>query len=313
LAAVTIAYGHFRLSRGSQVGDSPKYLRTAIIQPNIDQSVKWDPAYQAKTISIYERLTRSSYGFGPELIVWPEAALPFFFQQDVKFASRVFSLAEESGAFLIFGSPAYKRVHSITRYYNRAYLISPANKTPQYYDKIHLVPFGEYVPLKGLLSFINRLVPAAGDFASGEEKGPMSHGGLSTGVIICFEAIFPELARAHVRGGARILVNITNDAWFGMSSAPYQHLSMAAFRAVENKRPLVRAANTGISAYIDAQGKIVLWGGLFREEVLKASVNITKSPLTFYTRFGDLFAFLLLAFSSIKLLSYAWKRRTGKP
>ena len=313
LAAVTVAYGHFRLSQGLPGGDSPKFLRTAIIQPNIDQSVKWDPAYQAKTMSIYERLTRSSYGFKPELIVWPEAALPFFFQQDVKFAPRVFSLAEESGAFLIFGSPAYKRAKGITRYYNRAYLITPEKKPPQYYDKVHLVPFGEYVPLKSLLSFINRLVPAAGDFASGLTKGPMRHRELSAGIIICFEAIFPELARAHARGGANVLVNITNDAWFGMSSAPYQHLSMAAFRAVENKRPLVRAANTGISAFIDAHGKIVLRGGLFTQEALKASINVTKSPLTLYTRFGDLFAFLLIAFSSIKLLSCFWHGRTAKP
>ncbi len=313
LAAATVAYGRFRLAQGLPGGDSPELLRTVVVQPNIDQSVKWDPAHQAKTMAIYERLTRSTYGFRPELIVWPEAALPFFFQQNVKFAPRVFSLAGESGAVLIFGSPAYKRANGVTRYYNRAYLITPDNAPPRYYDKIHLVPFGEYVPLKNLLSFINRLVPAAGDFAAGRKKGPMNQGRLSAGVIICFEAIFPELARVHARGGATILVNITNDAWFGMSSAPHQHLSMAAFRAVENKRPLVRAANTGISAFIDAHGKIVLRGPLFTQEALKASVNITKSPLTFYTRFGDLFAYLLLALSSLKLLSWFWHRRRMKP
>ncbi|MCP4668243.1 MAG: apolipoprotein N-acyltransferase [Deltaproteobacteria bacterium] len=312
-AAVAVAYGSFRLSQGLPGGDAPTLLRTAVIQPNIDQSVKWDPTYQSKTMSIYEGLTRSSYGFRPELIVWPEAALPFFFQNNAKFAPRVFSLAEESGALLIFGSPAYKRAGRTTRYYNRAYLIGRENKPPQHYDKVHLVPFGEYVPFKSLLSFVNRLVPAAGDFASGHAKGPMRHGELSPGVIICFEAIFPDLARAHARGGAKILVNMTNDAWFGMSSAPHQHLSMAAFRAVENKRPLVRAANTGISAFIDAHGKIVLRGSLFTRETLKASVNVTQSPFTFYTRFGDIFAFLLLAFSSIKLLSFFWHRKNAKP
>jgi apolipoprotein N-acyltransferase len=313
LVTVTVFYGRFRLSQGLPGGDSPNVLRTAIIQPNIDQSVKWNPAYQAKTLSIFERLTRSSYAFKPELIVWPEAALPFFFQQDVKFAPKVFLITEESGAVLIFGSPAYKRAESITKYYNRAYLITHENIPPQYYDKIHLVPFGEYVPFKNLLSFINRLVPAAGDFASGLAKGPMTHGELSAGVIICFEAIFPGLARAHARGGANILVNITNDAWFGMSSAPHQHLGMAVFRAVENRRPLVRAANTGISAFIDAKGKIVSRSSLFTEEVLKDSVNISKAPLTFYARFGDLFTFLLLAFCSVKLLFVFCHGRTAKP
>ena len=136
---------------------------------------------------------------------------------------------------------------------------------------------------------------------------------LSIGVLICFEAIFPELSRAHVRKGANILVNLTNDAWFGMTSAPYQHLSMAVFRAVENKRPMIRAANTGFSAFIGPQGKITSVGSLFNEEILKATLDISKKPpLTFYTRFGDVFALCLFVISLIKILSCVRQKRIAK-
>jgi apolipoprotein N-acyltransferase len=310
VAAVTVFYGYLRLSRDSSAEDSSQLLRAALIQPNIDQSIKWNPEYQAHTMTIYKRLTRSSYRFRPEVIVWPEAALPFFFQQDVTYVPELFSLATESGASLIFGSPAFKRGAGKITYFNRAYLISSPDKPPQYYDKIHLVPFGEYVPFKRLLFFVNRLVPAAGDFRSGDKTTPMKHGKLYAGVIICFEAIFPELARALTRQGANVLVNLTNDAWFGMSSAPHQHLSMAAFRAVENRRPLMRSANTGISAFIAANGDIHLQSRLFTEAVLTASVDVTTSPpLTFYTRFGDLFAFLLIGLSTINFLFFLLQGR----
>jgi apolipoprotein N-acyltransferase len=204
-------------------------------------------------------------------------------------------LAKESGAILVFGSPAYKQTDGMIRYYNRAYITSGNEEHPQYYDKVHLVPFGEYVPLKKILSFINRLVPAAGDFAAGDEIVTLNLRNLSIGVLICFEAIFPEIARVQVRKGANILVNLTNDAWFGKTSAPYQHLAMAVFRCVENRRAMIRSAGTGFSAFIDAQGKIIARSSLFQEEILEACVNLSGSPLTFYARFGDLFAHLLLA------------------
>ena len=194
------------------------------------------------------------------------------------------------------------------KYYNRAYLLTPDGSPPKQYDKAHLVPFGEYVPLKKLLFFISRLVPAAGNFEAGKMIFPLEYGDLSLGILICFEAIFPELARAQTSKGANILINITNDAWFGRTSAPYQHLSMAAFRAVENRKFLIRSANTGFSAFIDPYGHIVSRGSLFREEVLKGTIRISKSKMTFYTRFGELFAFTLLAISLIRILLFFWKR-----
>ncbi|MDP6179697.1 MAG: apolipoprotein N-acyltransferase, partial [Desulfatiglandales bacterium] len=124
---------------------------------------------------------------------------------------------------------------------------------------------------------------------------------LSAGVLICFEVIFPKLARTQVRKGADILVNLTNDAWFGMTSAPHQHLSMSTFRAVENGRPMIRAANTGLSAFIGPRGKILIHGGLFREELLKREITLGDSSMSLYTQYGDLFAFTLLIISLVKI------------
>jgi len=292
LAVGTFAYGQHRLNETKKTNPAPHPVRIAVIQGNIDQSVKWDPTHQSKTLSVYERLTRATYPDKPDLIVWPETSVPFFFQDSKEYAPRVLTLSKESGALLLFGSPAYEKHATRTRYYNRAYLVRPDGHAAHYYDKVHLLPFGEYVPLKKILSFVNRLVPAAGDFEAGDRIAPLRYGNISMGVLICYEVIFPELARAHAREGANVLVNLTNDAWFGMTSAPYQHLCMAAFRAVENRMPMIRAANTGISAYIEPQGRIIARSGLFDEAVLMGSFRLVTPPTTFYARFGDIFAFI---------------------
>jgi len=289
-----LGYGHYRLSESLPNKGFTKNIKATIIQANIDQSIKWDPIYQTRTMEIYKRLTRTSYDFDPELIVWPETAVPFFFQDNPRFSPEIYSLARESGGVLIFGSPAYKEFAGAINYHNRAYLITPDDESPQIYDKTHLVPFGEYIPLKKFLFFIHRLVPAAGDFEAGHEIVPLGRGDFSVGVLICFEAVFPELARTYARKGADILVNLTNDAWFGSTSAPHQHLSMAIFRAVENKRPMIRAANTGFSAFIRPSGEVVKKGELFQEATLHSTVDLPGSSLTFYAKFGDLFASFLL-------------------
>ena len=304
LALLTLLYGHRRLGEAKEKSQDRHSLRVAVIQGNIDQSVKWNPEYQAKTLGIYQRLTRSTADFKPQLVAWPETAVPVFIQDSREFSLQLQAIARESGGELIFGSPAYRREMNGIRYYNRAYHLSPKGGLSAYYDKVHLVPFGEYVPLQRLLPFIHRLAPAAGDFASGEKISPLELPQVSAGLLICFEAIFPELARAHVLAGADILVNITNDAWFGMTSAPYQHLSMAAIRAVENGRPLIRAANTGFSAFINPRGRIVSRSGLFTEGILEHEVPLGNSEMTRYTRYGDVFASSLF-FMSLILFSYA--------
>ena len=159
---------------------------------------------------------------------------------------------------------------------------------------MHLVPFGEYVPLAKLLPFVNKLVEGIGDFSPGSAITPLNTGKGKIGVLICFEGIFPDISRDYVRAGSRLLVNITNDAWFGRSSAPYQHLSMTAFRAVENRVPLIRSANTGISAIIDSRGYIRRMTPVFTETYLSGEVRLGEGG-SLYTRFGDIFAYTCLA------------------
>ncbi len=308
----TLIYGYYRLHQIDLEVKNQEPNKFAVIQGNIDQSVKWSAGYQAKTLESYLKLTRTTYDFDPTLIVWPETAVPFFFQDNKELAQKVISIARESQSGLLFGSPAYIKKEDQFCLFNRAYLISTGVRQMQYYDKVHLVPFGEYVPLKKYLYFINRLVPAAGDFESGDRVRPMKYKDLSVGVLICFEAIFPEIARKHAQKHANILVNITNDAWFGRTGAPYQHLAMAVFRAVENRTPMIRAANTGFSAVIGPRGKIISKTDLFREAVLEETVMIPETHLTFYAQHGDFFAVFVLILALLRFILNFGKAKAGK-
>ncbi len=313
IAIYTWLYGQDRLSAYTANDITPHHARIAIIQGNIDQSIKWNPRFQAKTLQIYYSLSRSTSSFRPQLIVWPETSVPFFFQDRSDLSELVAEIPKELGADLIFGSPAYDQTMTGTEYYNRAYHLSPDGESAGYYDKIHLVPFGEYVPLQELFPFIHRLVIAAGDFESGKTATPLKLPFTSAGPLICFEIIFPELARLQVQKGAQLLVNLTNDAWYGMTSAPFQHLSMAVFRAVETKRPLIRAANTGISAFISPVGHIADQSDIFTEAVLEREIGLpSTASTTLYVRFGDLFALLALFSSMVYILGNLCYNRLGQ-
>ena len=189
-------------------------------------------------------------------------------------------------AFFIIGSPSFTATPDRLEYHNSAYLITPAGQVAGKYDKVHLVPFGEYVPLKRWLPFIHKMVAQVGDFKAGRRGNTLQWQHQRIGLLICYEVIFPGLARAMAQNGAHLLVNITNDAWFGRTSAAYQHFSMAVFRAVENRRSLARAANTGISGFIDPCGRRLAVTRLFEQSSATAEVallNISSG----YTRWGD--------------------------
>ena len=264
-------------------------LRIGLIQGNISQEAKWDPAMRQSTMARYEQLTREAAAQGAELIVWPEASAPFLFEDEPDYQKTIRSLAVETHSYLLFGSPAIAHGYRIPALLNSAYLINPDGSTQTRYDKRHLVPFGEYVPLGPLLGFVNKLVSGIGDFIPGEGPVPMDVKGHQLGVAICFEIIFPELVRESAQHGAHIIATITNDAWFGRSAAPMQHFSMAVFRAIENRTPVIRAANTGISGVIDATGRIGPRSGLFVEAALVDTIRVS-SLRTVYTRAGDIFA-----------------------
>ena len=294
LLITTLAYGFMRLN-GAEKGEP---LKIALVQGNIPQDVKWDPAFQESTIAVYERLTKESCAAGTGLVVWPESAVPFYFQDDPRYAARIKRLAIDVNGYMVVGSPAYDDEGGAIKYRNSAYLLSPTGQVLGRSDKIHLVPFGEYVPLAKMLPFVHKLVVGIGDFSPGKGTVPLAIDKGKIGVLICFEGIFPELSRGYCRAGSRLLVNITNDAWYGRSSAPYQHLSMTVFRAVENRVPLVRAANTGITAIIDSKGHIHGMTQLFREAYLTGEVRMGEGD-TIYTRYGDIFAGICLGFSAI--------------
>ena len=298
----SLIYGYLKMGTvGRQMIQNPS-LKIGLVQGNIDQSVKWDESFQKETLKIYEKLSFKVAEEKPGLIVWPETATPFFFQDAKEYQPFILDIPKKTNAFLLFGTPSYKIVRGKVHHYNSALLVSPSGELNGKYDKIHLVPYGEYVPFGEYLS-LGSLGEGIGNFKSGKEISNFSLPQGKMGVLICFEIIFPDLCRRFVKGGANFLVTITNDAWFGRTSAPYQHFSMATFRAVENRVFIARAANTGITGLIDPKGKILNRGGIFTEEAMNGTIRLSKNK-TFYTLYGDVFAWLGSAFS-IFLLAYA--------
>lgn len=330
---LTLTYGSLRLSTLSNL-PSHHSLRVGLIQGNIDQAQKWDPAYQEETIGIYKDLTRRALSSASgqvhepnlrqpipghlDLVVWPETATPFFFELEASYQEDLKEFVQDQRVHLLFGSLAIgppmqdedrSPQDATPVLFNSAYLLSFTGTPVARYDKIHLVPFGEYVPLSSLLFFVHKMVEGIGDFGSGREFTVMQADETRLGVVICFEVIFPELVRQFVKNGAGLIATLTNDAWFGRSSAPYQHFSMAVFRAVENRVPVVRAANTGITGSIDAIGRIRGTTPLFTRTYLVQEV-ILKDIQSVYTQYGDLFAYLCGIITVAILARSGWKKRS---
>lgn len=291
-------YGAHRLVQVDELSAAAPSIRAAIVQGNIKQALKWDPAFQGATIDKYLRLSDSLGDRHPELVVWPETALPFHFLYEAPLTEKVQEGVRRMGAYFLVGSPSFERGPRRVDYYNSAYLIDPQGKVLGKYDKAHLVPFGEYVPFKRWLPFLGKLVEQVGDFSRGDigETIGWTYGKL--GVLICYEGIFPNISQAMVRNGANLLVNITNDAWYGRSSAPYQHFSMIVFRAIENRRALIRSANTGISGFVDPVGRTLGKTALFSDAAEVRQVPL-MSTVSLYSRFGDAFAAACLAVAGV--------------
>jgi apolipoprotein N-acyltransferase len=244
----------------SPLGRPKGEVEVAVVQGSIEQAQKWDPAFRSQTLNVYTGLSRSVSGAHPSVVVWPETAAPFYAQEPGSERRRIESLAQELRAYIVFGAPAYVRGPSAkVEYRNAVFLMDPEGRLVGRYDKVHLVPFGEYVPFGKYLSFVKKLVQGAGDFTSGPRVEILRNGAdlPVLGPMICFEVIFPFIAEALVRQGAQALVVVTNDGWFGRTPGPFQHLAFAAWRAAEAGVPLIRAANTGISAVFDATGGLV--------------------------------------------------------
>jgi apolipoprotein N-acyltransferase len=307
----SLIYGYMKMEAiHRQMIQNPP-LKIGLVQGNIDQSIKWDESFQKETLKIYDKLSLRVSEEKPDLIIWPETATPFFFQDAKEYQPFVLDVPKKTNAFLLFGTPSYKIQKGKVNHYNSAYLLSPSGELAGKYDKIHLVPFGEYIPMQDLLFFLGSLGEGIGDFKSGKEIYNFSLPQGQFGVLICFEIIFPDLCRRFVKKGANFLVTMTNDAWFGKTSAPYQHFSMATFRAVENRVFVARAANTGITGFIDPRGKILKQGGIFTEEAMNGMIRLSKDK-TFYTLYGDVLAWCCSAFSIFLLACTLFQKSKNK-
>ncbi|HQL00245.1 MAG TPA: apolipoprotein N-acyltransferase [Smithellaceae bacterium] len=313
LWAAAYTYGFVRIQQIESFVHEGRPVEVSLIQGNIDQSVKWNPSFQEETLKIYETLSLQAKHSGG-LIVWPETAVPFLFSGQGDYSRRVRAVAQKTGNHLLFGAMSYADQKGETDFYNSAYLLSPTGEVSGKYDKVHLVPYGEYVPLRDVFPFVRALTAGIGDFARGEGYKPLAMNGEKIGVLICYEAILPHAARTYKTQGAGLLVNITNDAWFGTTSAPYQHLSMAIFRSVETRLFLVRAANTGISCVVDPKGRIVANTDIFKQDRISAQARFL-SISTVYARFGDWFpagCFALIAGMILWTIKGRWRDASRK-
>ena len=291
-------YGTFVINNFSENKQDGKY-KALVVQGNIEQSMKWQGDYKDDSVKKYRELTLEVIKEkGPvDLILWPETAMPLYLIEKNSLTDFAKGTAIAANSDILTGAPHYEiNEEGTVDYYNSAFLVGIDGEIKSRYDKTHLVPFGEYIPLRFIFTKLNKIVEGMGDFSSGDSFAPLNNVRAPMGVAICFEAIFPNHSRKFVNNGALMLANITNDGWFGKSSAPYQHLDMTMFRAVENKRPLLRAANTGISAIIDPLGNIIVKSELFVDDALYGEFYLNEKK-TIYTIIGDMLPYTCMVFT----------------
>ncbi len=286
LISGTLFYGHQRLQTIDALTAKAPKKSIAAIQGNIAQELKWDPEHLRAAFEKYLQLSEKAGT--ADLVVWPETALPFYFPYDTGAVDYLLAEITRINTDFLIGAPtAIEAGENHFQYQNSAYLIESDQTIKGSYHKAHLVPFGEYVPFGKWLPFLGNIVAQVADFIPGQKGITLPWRDHHIGTLICYELIFPDLTRAQVQNGADLLINITNDAWYGRTSAPYQHFSFARFRAVESRRSLVRAANTGISGFVDPAGRVSGATPLFEEAVSLQSVALLNTD-TFYAAHGDL-------------------------
>lgn len=315
LLAVSVGYGYLSLKKE----DVCPGLKLVVAQGGIEQFKKWDPAYKDYILDTYEALTREAARTGADLIVWPETAIPTFINE-YDTMDRLITLMKETGIPLFSGAVTYGRNGGEDYFFNSAVLFSIDGVIKQQYDKIHLVPFGEYIPFESSLPFLRTAIDREiGNYAKGEDftifeitKDGMPP--IRYAALICFEDIFPDMARRFAAKGASFLINITNDAWFGESSEQLQHAQASVFRAVENRVSVVRAANNGFSCYITPKGIIEDFiydksAGSIYEKGAKSFSIVTEKRRSFYTFYGDVFVYICIGFIFLGLFASGRFRR----
>lgn len=305
LMAILTAYGAWRMKE-TPVDLWPQGSETMgalMVEGNVDQNRKWVPAFQKDTLSLYLRLTSDGLQatetfFDAErpLIIWPETAMPFFYERSPMLAKELADSVKELDCPLLFGAPGVEKSGDSKKdaMFNRAFLLGPDGNILSHYDKKHLVPFGEYTPAWLKLDFLEPLLQGVGIYSEGNSAKPLAYDNLALGLLICYEGIFPWLAQERVAAGANLLVDISNDGWFGQTPAARQHLYLTALRCVEQGRWLLRATNTGLSAVVDSRGRVLLTGPMFKAGFLPCRARLLEMRTVYYY-LADWLPFLALA------------------
>jgi apolipoprotein N-acyltransferase len=298
--ATVALWGAARLQSGRWLTEGDP-VAVAVVQGNIAQEDKWEPGQRQRILTAYLEMTREVAARGARLVIWPESATPFNFEDDGLGRAAIESLVREKRIHLLFGSDQVDRRGEF-HYYNAAFLLGPDGATAGVYRKIHLVPFGEYVPFKRVLFFASPLVEAVSDFSPGDKASTLPVDGHAASVAICYEVVYPSLIRRSIEAGSGLLTTITNDAWYGRTSAPLQHFDQAAMRAIEQGRYLARAANTGVSGFVDPYGRVIARSGIFEEVGLVQEARFLNGR-TVYTSIGDVIAYVAIALTAAALIT----------
>jgi apolipoprotein N-acyltransferase len=302
------AWGTWRVADGAltRQGDP---VTVGLIQGNIAQEDKWKESEARRIFTTYIAMTRDAVRRGAEYVIWPESSTPFSFEDpndDPVADALVRELARETRVPMLFGSDQVIRA-ATPELYNAAFLIAPDGQTAAIYRKVHLVPFGEFFPLQRWITFVAPLVQRFAPFSAGDGPVMLPVGSHRASTAICYEVVFPELSRAAVLAGSELLTTVTNDGWYGYTSAPYQHFELASMRAIEQGRYLARAANTGISGVVDPYGRIVAKSGIFEQTTVIAQARFLTSR-TVYARIGDAMAYASIVLTAAAMAALRLKR-----
>jgi apolipoprotein N-acyltransferase len=306
LILIVSIWGGMRLSSNALTNGMP--IAVGLIQGNIAQNDKWNPARAGMIVDRYVQLSQQAVQKGAQFLIWPESSTPFYFEDDIG-GGLVRGLVRTLGVPLLLGSDEMDPGDPGQRpkNYNSAFMLDTAGATAAVYRKMHLVPFGEYVPFQRMLFFVGPLVEAVSAFSAGTRVTMLPVEGHMVSTAICYEVTYPSLQREAVRQGSEMLTTITNDAWYGDSSAAYQHFEMATMRAIEQGRYLVRAANTGISGIVDPYGRVLIRTRLFETVAVVGEARYVQEK-TVYATIGDLAAQVSAAVVVVAL-AFALRKR----
>ena len=312
LLVLAHAWGWYELKTAGF--DGPRKIRASVIQGNVSSDIYWDftpPDVVRKLFDEHMGLTRQAAAAGAGLVIWPEFTVPLCFscpEENFRvLSSEIGEYVRASGLTLLVGTNETTGPPGHLLYHNTAMALHP-DGPPSLYFKMHLVPFGEYTPYKKIFFFIERLTHAIGEITPGTEPVLHEYAGFKFGSPICYEVIFPGLVRTFVRKGAEFLVTITNDGWYGTSSAPYQHWAQAVLRAVETRRYLLRAATTGISGFIDPFGRVLSRSQIMTQTVLTGSIAPSNRQ-SLFTRTGDVLPLAGLTLAALSSILALLRRR----